>query len=212
MNLDRLKHTVQLTCSFFLLTLMSACALPGSSATHVSIAGELLGPQGEPIPGQQIEIILPAEYGLSDIDLSHGTPEEYHHHAQRALVTTDALGSFAHSFAPVTYSTRFWLLPPAGSFFKEPPEPGFFVRLLPNADEFYSVVVKKNNETIFAIHRAPETPRLSPVTPKTIAIDGKLLPDQRGKSHGWIATLQLKRLTDFSRSALSSPQTAVPAK
>lgn len=183
--------------------LFTGCTIPSSAATHVSVAGRVLDTRGEAVAGKKIELVLPAEYGLNDLDTAHGRPEEFGHHEQRAVVVTDSLGSFSHSFAPVTYSTPFWLLPPLGTLFKHPPEPFFVVRFAErtDGDESYSVLVKEK-DTIYAIRRDPDSGILSRVTPKSVEIVGKLYPDQRGETNGWIADVQLKRLLDTSRGAL----------
>jgi hypothetical protein len=198
----RLPAIVLATCCAALIT---GCTIPSSSATHVSVSGQVFSTGGEPLVGKRIELILPAEYGLSELDTSHGRPEEFGHQAQRVVVVTDSLGSFSYSFAPVTYTTPFWFLPPMGTLFKHPPEPFFVLRFAENSDydESYSVLVKEK-DTVYAIRRDPQSSRLSKVTPKSVEITGKLYPDKRGETCGWIADIRLKRLLDTSRGALAT--------
>ena len=172
---------------------LGACAVPTSSATHVTLTGQLVDPLGRPMAGKLVEVTLPAEYGLNDIDLEHGSPADYGHSVQTATVTTDALGSFAHAFQPVTYSERFWLLPPTGSIFAAPPQPKFVIRLLDDPAEFYTVALH-DNDIVYAINRPNEQFMPGQQSLKTVDMNGRVRKDQRGRSRGWAADLRIMRI------------------
>ena len=176
----------------FCLLCFSSCALPGHSATSVSLSGQLLGSNNQPLPGKTIIITLPASYGLNDIDLSFGDAEEYSHTPQSAALVTDALGSFSYSFKPVTYSRFFWIIPPLGSLFSSPPEPFFFLSFPEKPQERLSVLVSKEKAELQLISASGA--RLSgPDLEKKagLAASGRLFNDQRGELEGLIAELQL---------------------
>jgi hypothetical protein len=191
-----------------LFSALLGCAIPSSSLTTVSLSGRLLDPQGLPVSGKNVELVLPAEYGLNEIDLEQGNAKSYGHKDQYARVSTDSLGSFSHTFSAVEYSSRFWLLPPLGSLLSTAPEPMFYIKL-PDTDATYYSVLVKEADTVYGVYQiasgasGPEGP-VSVGVSKPALVEGELIPDSRGAGEAWIADLEFRYLTPSEKAAQRS--------
>jgi hypothetical protein len=172
-----------------LFQLSTACSLPNSKLTTISVSGRLVSKTGQPVSNQPIEVTLPASYGLSEIDAEYSSPESLGRETRRAIVRTDSMGSFTHSFTEVPYSTALWILPPLGNFPKTPPQPQFLMRVMDNPDAVYSMAVNKEDIT-YAVWRGSRNKHAYPKPP--YAIKGRLLEDERNGSDSWIADLILR--------------------
>jgi len=120
-----------LLCLPFLagVNLLSGCASGGSAVTQAAISGRIVDAQGHGIVGQQVEVMLPAAYGLAGSEAAWGNPADYDQRTQRTTLQTDADGRFAYIFSPTTYSTRHWIFPPLGTFPRQPPRPFVAMRI-----------------------------------------------------------------------------------
>lgn len=103
--------------------MLVGCAAPGSSITRHSIRGSIVDSRGHGVSGQRIDVVLPASYGLGGLDTYFGQPSDYGHHDRRVTLTTDRKGTFYHVFDPSIYHITFFLLPPLGTFPRQPPKP-----------------------------------------------------------------------------------------
>lgn len=123
-------HRILLCIPFLAaLNLLSGCAAPGSSITRAALSGRIVDAQGHAVAGQQVEVMLPAQYGLAGLDAVWGQPEDYGHQTQRVTLQTDADGKFSCIFSPTTYSISFWIFPPLGTFPRQPPRPFVAMRI-----------------------------------------------------------------------------------
>lgn len=164
-----MKQIVRITAIILLSALGAGCAAPGSGRVQVSIKGQLLDATHKPLSGQQVDLMLPKEYGLAGLDAVWGKPEDYGHLDQKTTVTTDSDGVFTHTFAPVSYSMLFWFIPPLGPIPKAPPDPYVFLHFPPNANEYWSVWARKSGlETRVAALQDGKWLQQSPTQPAVI--------------------------------------------
>ncbi len=117
----------------------AGCVAPGSSIGRISVAGEIVSKNGEPVPNEKIEIVLPAAYGLGGLDKYFGEPEDYGNRTQTYDLTTGPNGKFAQPLGEHVYHISFWLLPPLGGFPRRPPPPFLLIRLPDRGDEVYAI-------------------------------------------------------------------------
>lgn len=177
---------------FAALLAAEGCTVPVSRTAAISVSGELRSASGQPLPGKKVEITLPSDYGLNETDLTYGAASSYGHQNQQAVIMTDVLGSFAHAFHPVSYSTAFWVLPPLGSFPRKPPAPFFYVRLLDDPEQIYGIIVKPE-ETLYRVYK--QLPGAAAPVPgdKKLEVNGKLREEERG-AKAWVVELKLQEL------------------
>lgn len=175
------------------------CALPGSAATQVVISGQLLDEQGRAQSGQTLEFTLPAEYGMSEIDHEHGSAEEFGRRSQRITAVTDVLGSFSARFAPVDYSTAWWVLPPLGRFPRVPPDPMVLIRMLDSPSIWYQVLLKEEDivYTILTSNASGFVP--AKTTDISRRISGNQIIEERGDIKVWISELNIRTNPGSSR-------------
>ncbi|MCB0325832.1 MAG: hypothetical protein KDD69_19770 [Bdellovibrionales bacterium] len=201
------------TVAALTVLLSTACTIPTSSLTTLSVSGQLLDERGGPVVGKPVEVVLPAAYGLNEIDLEYGRPSSYGHSDQRAVVYTDALGAFSHTFAPVEYSEQFWLLPPLGTLPESDPEPGFLVRLPDTGEAYYSIRMAQD-ELVYGVYvNAPgsmsELTTTAAAAARPAELDGSLMEDNRDGAKGWIAKLDFRYLPRSER-VRARPRSLLP--
>lgn len=194
----------------------SACAVPSSSLTSVRVTGQVLDTRGEPLSDKTLEVVLPAEYGLNEIDLEQGDPQSYGHSDQYAKVRTDSLGSFVVEFAPVEYSSAFWILPPLGTLLSEPPTPKLFLRLPETEQKYYSIFLKEDG-ALYGVYQTTEGLRglrgtHSVPTPAPATLETELLSDYRDGMKTWIANLGFQLVPQSGQRMMSSPSKRTPAQ
>jgi hypothetical protein len=184
--------------------LMSAvgCALPGSATTQVVISGQLLDDQGRGQSGKAIEFTLPAEYGMSEIDREHGSAEDFGRRSQRHTAVTDFLGSFSARFAPVDYSTAWWVLPPLGRFPRVPPDPMVLIRVLDSPSTWYQILLKEDDivYTILTSSASGFVPAKSNIVHRRIS--GKQRLEERGDVKVWISDLSIRGKAGISQNTI----------
>ncbi len=121
-----------------LATLCIGCVAPGSAIGNLSVRGRLATEAGESLPGREVELVLPAEYGLDGLELVLSKPEDFGHTDQRLSTTSDAGGNFRFDLE-IIYHMNFWLIPPLGGFPRQPPPPFILLRLRDLPNEYYAI-------------------------------------------------------------------------
>ncbi len=174
------------------LFFLTACAIPGGLNTQVVVSGQLLDAQGRAQSGQAIELTLPAEYGMSEIDHEHGSAEEFGRRAQKRTAVTDFLGSFSAEFTPVEYSTAWWVLPPLGRFPRLPPEPMILIRVMDQPSTWYQVLLKDGDivYTILTSNASGLVPARKNAMRRRIS--GKPGIEERGDMNVWVSDLRIR--------------------
>jgi hypothetical protein len=122
-----------------LVGLPTGCVAPGSSIGHVFIRGSLQVESGERLSDRDVQLILPAAYGLDGLDLVLGEAEDFGHRDRSFSAITDADGRFTSDLGEHIYHIACWLLPPLGCFPKAPPPPFVLVRVPSCSAEYYAV-------------------------------------------------------------------------
>lgn len=112
-----------------LLAYLSACVAPGSSGVEIRVKGRITMEDGRPLANEEVELVLPASYGLGGLDTVVGEPSDYGHVDQENKVTTDSNGEFKASLGFAVYHIDHVLVPPLGSRPKRPPAPFFWIRV-----------------------------------------------------------------------------------
>jgi len=172
--------------------LLVGCAAPGSSITRHCIRGTVVDSLGRGVPGQRVVIVLPASYGLGGLDTYFGRPEDYGHHDQRAMLTTDGSGNFCHLFDPCAYHITFFLLPPLGPFPRRPPKPVYGVHLSPCT----YVVGYDRDHFDYRIIPASGPPERDPsqrVSGSYALREFQMRPDSPKKLKGWETSLTIRQ-------------------
>lgn len=121
------------------ILLLAGCALPGSAVGNLEVHGSILNVAGEPLPGEPIEIVLPAEYGLGGLDRYFGEPGDYGNSDRRYAGTTDESGGFRWECGEVVYHASVWILPPLGLLPRRPSAPFLLIRFPRCGGEYYAV-------------------------------------------------------------------------
>jgi hypothetical protein len=124
----------------FLVALLTGCSLPASAHGHLTLRGSVASDAGAPLPGRQVEIILPGEYGMGGRDRRHGvTAEQLARHDEPFGAVTDDKGEFSIDLGDRRYQAALFYLPPLGRFPRNPPSPFLFMRVPSFPDERYAV-------------------------------------------------------------------------
>ena len=118
--------------------LLGGCVFPGSSVTVIRVKGRVIDPRGDGIPRMKVELLFPAEYGLSQLDAKYANASKYGHYNQVFALHTNDAGEFQHTFEPVTYSVMVRLIPP-GRRPEYPPPPQFALRIGDVSSEGFAV-------------------------------------------------------------------------
>ncbi len=125
--------------ALILAFLASACAAPGSSVGHLSLEGRLVSEAGELLPDREVQVGLPAAYGLGGLDLVLGGAEDFGNEAQTFTATTDSRGEFFLDLGNRGFHVSFWLIPPLGARPRHPPPPFLLLRVPSFPGEYYAV-------------------------------------------------------------------------
>jgi hypothetical protein len=135
-----MKSTTSLKFLVFILLIVFHfnCGAPGSRYTRLAIYGHI---NNNDVPNkiQEIEVILPAQYGLTGFDAKVGKQELYGHNKQDTIVFPDAQGNFEHQFKPVVFSAVFMIIPPLGFLPKYGPQPFFGIKSDRNSPYIYII-------------------------------------------------------------------------
>ena len=121
----------------FTITFIPGCVAPGSSAGMLKIEGSLVTSSNNPLAFQEIELIIPATYGLGDVDLLLNSPEDFGHKDQKIKAVTDSKGSFSLDLGKRVYHVDVWIFPPLGGKPNRPPALLIFARFPNNNSEYY---------------------------------------------------------------------------
>lgn len=135
---------------FFLISILTGCVAPGSARGHVFLRGSLELDDGQPLPDRQVNIMVPAEYGLGGFDLRFGgKPEDFGRQDEKFSVVTDESGKFALDLGDRHYHVSVWFLPPLGAFPRNPPRPFLLLRIPSFPGERYAVLTGNGQFKIF---------------------------------------------------------------
>jgi len=129
----------RLIVALFAIACLHGCVAPGSSTGRLAVAGELVDPDGNAVADEEVQIVLPADYGLGGLDLVLNEPTDFKQEDQSFVLVTDSRGMFEQNLGYWVYHMDFWLLPPLGGFPKRPPPPLFLIRFPERGDEVYAV-------------------------------------------------------------------------
>jgi hypothetical protein len=140
-----------LSCSVVALVSLPGCVAPGSSIGHLSVRGSLQSATGEPLANREVELILPAAYGLGGLDVVLNDPEDFGHQDRSFTVTTDSAGEFSRDLGDHVYHAALWILPPLGAFPRHPPPPFLLVRVPSFPGEYYAVQTHDGKFKVFGI-------------------------------------------------------------
>jgi hypothetical protein len=132
-----------------LVSLQPGCVAPGSSSGHLSVRGTLTSDQGQPLANEELQLLLPAAYGLGGLDLVIHKPEDFGLHDQVFTATTGANGEFFYDLGARIYHMSFWLIPPLGGFPRYPPAPFVLVRVSSMPGEYYAVQTRDGKFKVF---------------------------------------------------------------
>lgn len=132
-----------------LVGLQPACVAPGSSSGHLSVRGTLTSDRGRPLANEELQILLPAAYGLGGLDLVVDKPEDFGHRDQVFTTTTGSNGEFFYDLGTRIYHVNFWLIPPLGGLPRHPPAPFVLVRITNMPDEYYAVQTHDGKFKVF---------------------------------------------------------------
>ena len=122
-----------------LILFLSACVAPGSSMGRIAVSGQLIDRSGQAVADEEVQIVLPATYGLGGLDLVLNEPSDFGRNDQLFELITNADGRFEQDLGLQVYHMSFWILPPLGGFPKRPPAPFVLLRFPERGDEIYAV-------------------------------------------------------------------------
>jgi len=134
------------------LALHTACVSDGSNVAELVIRGRVLTESGAPVANEQVNVLLPAEYGLGGLDgfdRAVKLPGDISHADTKLMATTDAEGVFELALGAQLYHVNVWLLPPLGALPTRPPAPFLLVQLARAADEYYAVQTSSGAFRVF---------------------------------------------------------------
>jgi hypothetical protein len=132
-----------------LVGLQPGCVAPGSSSGRLSVRGTLTSDQGQPLANEELQLLLPAAYGLGGLDLVIHKPEDFGQHDQIFKATTGRSGEFFFDLGTRIYHMNVWLIPPLGGFPRHPPAPFVLVRVSSMPGEYYAVQTHDGKFKVF---------------------------------------------------------------
>lgn len=130
--------------------LVSSCAAPASMICDRIIEGVVQLDTGQPLAYRKVQIMLPADYGLNAIDLAFAEPSDYGDQDEQYFAFTDDDGAFSCDLGARMTHVPFWILPPLGFLFSEPPAPLVICRLSQFSQEHYAVAVGHDDFLVFS--------------------------------------------------------------
>lgn len=130
---------VTIAISSLLILFLSACVAPGSSMGRVVVSGQLFDPSGQAVADEEVQIVLPATYGLGGLDSVLNGPSDFGRDDQLFELVTNTEGRFEQDLGVQVYHMSFWILPPLGGFPRRPPAPFVLLRFPERGEEIYAV-------------------------------------------------------------------------
>lgn len=136
--------------------LSTGCVSPGRAVGPLKVEGVLLSATGDPMPGVDVEVLLPQAYGTRSKELRAGEAMDFGMPRRELRLKTDGQGRFEGDLGEQTYAVDLWVFPPKGTVPPAPPSPAFLVRLPGLSDENYyactdkgaCLVIRANGERI----------------------------------------------------------------
>ncbi len=135
-----------------LVGLQPGCVAAGSSSGHLSVRGTLTSVRGHPLANEELQLLLPAAYGLGGLDLVIDEPEDFGHRDQAFTATTGPNGEFFYDLGARIYHVNFWLIPPLGGLPRHPPAPFVLLRVTSISGEYYAVQTRDGKFKVFTDH------------------------------------------------------------
>jgi hypothetical protein len=178
-----------------LIFLYLNCGAPGSRYTRLAIYGHISNNSGHG-KTQEMELILPAQYGLTGFDAKVGKPESYGHQKQDTIVFPDVLGNFEHQFKPVVYSAVFMIIPPLGFLPKYGPQPFFGIKSDRNSPYIYIIAFHRKQFEYKVFDTRKDTIIDNKDVKNKLSIEGNLEKHQfpindKYKMKGWKVNLTI---------------------
>lgn len=137
-----------LICFFALSSFSGAFYRPGSSAVDdVIVRGRLTTDDGRPIANEQVDLLLPASYGLSGSEARE--PARYGAETSRSQVTTDSNGEFFLSFGTWVYHVDNFYIPVHIRVPKRAPALHFFMRVPRVSPEYYAIRAREGTYEVY---------------------------------------------------------------
>ena len=137
--------------SSVLAVLLAGCVAPGSAIGTLSVRGHLAAESGQPLADREVQLILPAEYGLGGLDLVLNKPEDFGHADRSFSTRSDAAGNFRFDLGQTVYHMDVWLIPPLGGFPRRPPPPFVFLRFH-QLSEYYAIETASGRYKVFELN------------------------------------------------------------
>jgi hypothetical protein len=135
--------------ALLLVGLQSGCVAAGSSSGRLTVRGTLTSNQGQPLANEELQLLLPAAYGLGGLDLVTHEPEDFGQHDQIFKTTTERNGAFLFDLGTRIYHINFWLIPPLGGFPRHPPTPFVLLRVTSMPGEYYAIQTRDGKFKVF---------------------------------------------------------------
>ncbi len=132
-----------------LVGLQPGCVAAGSSSGHLSVRGTLTSDRGQPLANEELQLLMPAAYGLGGLDLVTHEPEDFGQHDQIFKTTTGPNGAFVFDLGTRIYHVSFWLVPPLGGLPRHPPAPFVLLRVTSMPGEYYAVQTRDGKFKVF---------------------------------------------------------------
>lgn len=103
------------------------------------MSGQLVDPSGNAIANEEVQLVLPAAYGLGGLDLVFNEPSDFGREDKLFDLVTDSEGRFEQDLGTQVYHMSFWILPPLGGFPRRPPAPFVLLRFPDRGEEIYAI-------------------------------------------------------------------------
>ena len=145
-----MRHLGSVSLAALLLVgVQPGCVAAGSSSGHLLVRGTLTSDRGHPLAHEELQLLLPAAYGLGGLDLTISEPEDFGHRDQAFTTTTGLNGEFSYDLGTRIYHINFWLIPPLGGFPRRPPAPFVLLRVTSMPGEYYAVQTRDGKFKVF---------------------------------------------------------------
>lgn len=178
----------------FLFLSLNACSFPSHKSVELTVAGTYLNENGQPLANKELEILVPAGYGLETEHIEEKELWQNQHLNQKALVFTDLLGTFSATFKPISYPVRYWLIPPKGTQPKRAPYPFFYMRVPDNNQAYYSIVFNSPSSLSSLVYQKDGVVPLHYDPEKPTKFIGRLYPSDTKDNRGWIANILIRKV------------------
>ena len=150
--------------------LMAACVvgynLGSSLVNDVVVRGRVVTDDGRPLAHEELELIVPATYGLSVSE--RGNPSRFGHETRPDRLIADSDGEFVHSFGSLVYHQDIFFgirIP------NRPPALVFFMRVPRVSPEYYYVDARQGRYRVFSEDGVERLEARAPLVSLTVRED-----------------------------------------